>query len=136
MNRRPVLILEHALHSCRQVLHEAALVEHDPVLFLIAFKLHETPVWAKHLEEKSILPAPVKHANLARTWVVFNTKGGLVLGVELADLLMGEWHVKVAHVHLLRIFHIFVALKDVVPALARLIAVRLPVDRDAAVRHS
>ena len=52
--------------------HEAALVEHDPVFLLIALKLHETPVRAEHLKEKGIFPAPVKRANLARTWVVFN----------------------------------------------------------------
>ena len=66
--------------------HEAALVEHDPVILLIALELYETPVRAEHLEEKSIPPAPVKRANLARTWVVFNAKGGLVLRVELANL--------------------------------------------------
>ena len=41
-----------------------------------------------------------------------------------------------AHVQLLRVFHILVALEDEVPALSRLIVVRLPVDRDAAVRHT
>ena len=56
--------------------------------------------------------------------------------MKLANLELGERHVKMAHVQLLRVFHILVALEDEVPALARLKVVRLPEDRDAAVRHT